>query len=416
MRKVLFRKEIIFTFVCMHVPKTKYAKSGNINLAYQVVGDEGEYLVFIPGWVTNIEDCWNIPQLSAWLSYLASISRLVLFDKRGTGLSDTVNELDLPNIEQRASDLQIIMEAIGVKSANFIGLSEGGPLAIHLAANFPEMVNKLILIGSFPKWIKSEDYPYGLSRRQHNLIKRHIFNNWGEAVGLSLMAPSVSKDEITQNQWSRFLRRSASPNTAKVFYEMNIEIDVRGSLPEVRAQTLIMHRKQDTLISCAHSEYMHEIIPNSQLEMIEGKDHLPWFSAKRSELIMIQTFLNGGKAINNPKLDILSAEDIFILYSIKDYIQNNCKGNLTIKGLSKHFGINDFKIKTGFRILFNSPVIRFLTNVRLEKASNLLVNSNLSISAIAEEVGYNHPNNFSVAFKRKFEMTPLEYKLSMRQQ
>lgn len=398
----------------MHLPKTQYAKSGSINLAYQVVGNRGEYLVFIPGWVTNVEECWNIPQLSAWLSYLASISRLVLFDKRGTGLSDTVNEFDLPNIEQRASDLRIILQAIGVKSANFIGLSEGGPLAIHLAANYPEMVNKLILIGCFPKWIKSEDYPYGLTRTQHKKIKDHIFENWGGPIGLSLMAPSVYNSEAIQNQWSRFLRRSASPNTAKVFYEMNIEIDVREDLPKVAAQTLIMHRKEDALIKCTHSQYMHRIIPNSQLEITEGEDHLPWFSAKREELIMVHTFLNGNKAINNSKLGGLSPEELFTLYSIKDYIYTNYKENITIKGLSKEFGINDFKIKTGFRVLFDSPVIRFLTDVRLESACHLIANSSLSISAIAEEVGYSHPNNFTTAFKRKFKVTPLEYRSNIK--
>ncbi|MEM7375548.1 MAG: alpha/beta fold hydrolase [Bacteroidota bacterium] len=399
----------------MPIPETKYAKSGEINLAYQVLGNQGEYLVFIPGWVTNVEECWNIPQLSAWLYYLASMSRLVLFDKRGTGLSDTVNEHDLPDIEQRASDLHIIMDAIGIESANFIGLSEGGPLAIYFAANFPKKVKKLILIGSFAKWLTSEDYPYGLSKEQHHRIKHHIFENWGKHIGLTLMAPSVRHNETAQHQWSRFLRRSASPNTAKVFYEMNIDIDVRDSLPKVMAQTLILHRKQDALITCAHSEYMHERISHSQLEITDGKDHLPWFSTNRNELIMLQTFLNDGKAINNPKLDMLSVEDIFTLYSMRDYIQNNYQEPLSIQSLSKHFGINDFKVKTGFKLLFHSPVITFLIETRLKQACQLLRESKLPISVIAEEVGYGHSNNFSVAFKRKYHVSPLEYRLTNRQ-
>lgn len=399
----------------MPIPETKYAKSGNINLAYQVLGNQGEYLVFIPGWVSNVEECWNIPQLSAWLYYLASFSRLVLFDKRGTGLSDPVNEHDLPNLEQRADDLRIIMHAIGIESANFIGLSEGGPLAIYLAAHFPEKVNKLILIGSFAKWLSSDDYPYGLSKEQHNKIKHHIFDNWGKPIGLTLMAPSVRHNETAQHQWSRFLRRSASPNTAKVFYEMNIDIDVRESLPKVMAQTLIMHRKQDALIQCEHSEHIHEKISHSQLEITDGKDHLPWFSTKRNELIMLQTFLTDGQAINKPNLEMLSVEDIFTLYAIRDYIQNNYKEQISLKSLSRHFGINDFKIKTGFKLLFDSPVITFLIDTRLKQACELLRESRLSISIIAEEVGYGHANNFSAAFKRKYDVSPLDYRLNNRQ-
>ncbi|MGW9685096.1 alpha/beta fold hydrolase [Flagellimonas sp. 2504JD1-5] len=390
--------------------KTKYAKSGGTNLAYQIIGKSGDYLVFIPGWVTNIEECWNIPQLAAWLRYLASFSRLVLFDKRGTGLSDHVNESDLPSMEQRAEDLKIILSAIGINKANFIGLSEGGPLAIYLAAKYPEMVDKLILLGSFPKWIKNKDYPWGLSIEKHNKIKEHLFEHWGGPVGLHLMAPSIKGDQTAQEQWAKFLRRSASPNTARVFYSMNMEIDVRDYLTKVSAQTLIMHRKDDALIASAHSEYMYKKIPDSQLVITEGMDHLPWFSVKRNEITAIQTFLNDGKVVNNPKLDFLNVEDIFILYAVKNHIQSYFQEAISIKGISKNFGINDYKIKAGFKLLFNTPVIGYLTDVRLEKAKQLLINPRETISSVAEQVGYTHSNNFSVAFKRKYGMTPMEYK------
>ena len=394
----------------MIVPKTKYAKSGDINLAYQVVGKSGDYLVFIPGWVSNVEECWNIPQLAAWLRYLSSFSRLVLFDKRGTGLSDNVNELDLPNMEQRADDLRIIMAAIGIEKANFIGLSEGGPLAIYLAANHPEMVNKLVLLGSFPKWIKSEEYPWGLTSKQHDKIKQYIFEHWGEPVGLNLMAPSIKDDKIAQEQWAKFLRRSASPNTARIFYGMNIDIDVQDCLTKVTAQTLLMHRRDDVLIAFSHSEFMHQKIPNSQLIISEGIDHLPWFSIKRNELVAIQTFLNDGKAVEDPKLDFLNVEDILILYKIKNYIENNFQEAISIKGISKNFGINDYKAKAGFKLLFNTPIISFLTDIRLKKATQLLMDPRETISSIAEQVGYTHSNNFSVAFKRKYKLTPMEYR------
>ncbi|WP_353779700.1 alpha/beta fold hydrolase [Winogradskyella sp. 3972H.M.0a.05] len=394
----------------MTTPITKYASSGSIKLAYQQIGDVGDYLILIPGWVTNIEESWNIPQLSAWLTYLASFTRLVIFDKRGTGLSDNVSQQNLPNIEQRAEDLKIIMKSIGIEKANFMGLSEGGPLSIYLAASFPEMVNRLILVGSFPKWIKTSDYPYGKTRAQHDKIKAYIFKHWGEPIGLNLMAPSIKDNTIAQEQWARFLRRSASPSNAKVLYEMNIEIDVRNYLKDVVAPTLIMHRLEDALIEFGHSKYLHEHIADSQLITSNGKDHLPWFSVKRKEVITIQTFLKDGKAIDNPKLDFLTIEDIFILYDIKDYVQNHFHEDLKIKDLARLFGLNEYKVKRGFKLLFDTPVISYLTDIRLDKASKLLMGPKETIESIAEQVGYEHANNFSVAFKRKFGLSPSKYR------
>jgi AraC-like DNA-binding protein len=158
---------------------------------------------------------------------------------------------------------------------------------------------------------------------------------------------------------------------------------------------------------------LHKKIRNSQIIISEGSDHLPWFGIKRNEILAIQTFLEDGKAINNRKWGILNVEDIFILYLARDYIQNNFKENLSIKSLSKKFGINDYKIKTGFKLLFDSPVIHFLTAVRLQKACDLLMDPKETISSIAEQVGYTHSNNFSAAFKRKYHLTPLQFRTKM---
>ncbi|HMB63481.1 MAG TPA: alpha/beta fold hydrolase [Eudoraea sp.] len=394
----------------MDVPITQYAKSGKINLAYQIVGNGEDYLVLIPGWVSNIEEVWNIPQLAAWLWYLASLNTLVIFDKRGTGLSDPVNENDLPNTSQRADDLRIILADIGVKRANLIGLSEGGPLAVYLAANYPDMVNKMILIGSFSKWIKTDDYPYGLTREHHNMTKAHIFEHWGKPVGLNLMAPSVMGDREAQDQWSTFLRKSASPNTAKMFYQMNMDIDVRDLLEKVAVPTLIMHRIGDTLIDCNHSRFIEQGIPGSQLLMTEGKDHLPWFSVRNEELTAIQTFLSDGKAVAHPKLENLQVKDIFALYRVRAHLLKNFDQQLSLESLSRKFGINQYKLKSGFRMLFDSPVIRFLWDVRLQNACNLLGRPEETVASIAEKVGYGHANNFSAAFKRKYGLKPLQYR------
>ena len=394
----------------MQLPTTQYARSGDVNLAYQVMGDGDCYLIFITGWVSNIEEAWNIPQLAAWLRYLSTFSRLVIFDKRGTGLSDRVSEHDLPNLEQRARDVLSIIEAVGAKQVALLGLSEGGPMAIWLAARYPQKISHLLLLGSFARWIKTDNYPYGLTQEMHEETKKYIFEHWGEPIGLQLMAPSAKDDALTQQQWATFLRRSASPATAKMFYEMNMQIDVRDCLEKINIPTLIIHRKDDRLIECGHSRYLHDHIHGSQVMLTDGVDHFPWFSPQKAELVAMQTFLTGQRAVMEGKLRFLNTEEIFVLYAVRDYLLQHYDKDISIQMLSRHFGINEFKIKTGFKTLFEKPVISFLTEVRLEKACELLNSPGYTITRVAGKVGYQHANNFSVAFKRKYGVTPQQYK------
>ena len=398
----------------MQIPQTKYARSGDVNIAYQVFGDSSEYLIFIPGWCSNLDEVWNIPQLSAWLKQISIHYKLVLFDKRGTGLSDRVYEQSLPNQDQRASDLLAVMNAHGIKKAALFGLSEGGAMASLFAYRYPDMVSRLILFASFAKWTKSEDYPYGLTIEQHNRIKQYIFDHWGEPVGLHLMAPTVKDNIEAQKQWATFLRRSGSPNAVKVLYEMNIEIDIREILDKIRTPTLIMHRKDDRLIEIGHSQYLSEKIKQSQLLITEGMDHLPWYSSQPEEIIAIHTFLKEGKVTLTKRKGRSNVEDFYILYSVKDYILTHFPEDISLKSLSKQFGINVFKLKTGFKLLFESSVIEFLTNIRLENACRLLTNPSETISSVASLVGYGYANNFSLAFKRKYGITPLQYKYKVQ--
>ncbi len=395
----------------MQLPETRYARSCGVNIAYQVMGAGTDHLILVPGWVSNIEEVWNIPQLAAWLRYLATIRKLVIFDKRGTGLSDRVNEQDLPDFGHRTMDLLAVMNAIGIKSAALLGLSEGGPLAIGFASQYPDRVSHLILIGAFARWIRSADYPYGLTREQHEQTKEHIFMHWGKPIGLHLMAPSVKDNPLAQQQWATLLRRSASPATARAFYEMNTEIDICHLLKDIGIPTLVMHRKEDRLIESGHANYLHENISASQLILSDGADHLPWFSVRKEELLALQTFLKGEKAIGDIRLDHLSVQDIFTLYEIRDHLLNHYEQDISIQSLSRHHGINSFKVKKGFKTLFGTPVIAFLNDIRLENARRLLVDPGSTIGSVAAAIGYRFANNFSVAFKRKYGMTPQEYKL-----
>ena len=394
----------------MQIPPTKYARSGDVNIAYQVFGGGSEYLIFIPGWCSNLDEVWNIPQLSAWLRQISIQYKLVLFDKRGTGLSDGVYEQDLPDQNQRASDLLAVMNSAGIKKAALFGLSEGGAMASLFAYRHPEMVSRLILFACFAKWTKSEDYAYGLTVEQHDRIKQYIFDHWGEPVGLHLMAPTVKDNIQAQKQWATFLRRSGSPNAVKVLYEMNIKIDIREILEKIKTPTLIMHRTDDRLIEVGHSRYLNEKIKDSQLLITEGIDHLPWYSCKPEEIIAIHTFLKEGKVTLSTKKGKSSVEDFYILFGVKDYLLTHYHEDISLSSLSKQFGINVFKLKTGFKLLFDTSVIEFLTNTRLERACVLLTNPSETISSVASRVGYSYAANFSMAFKRKYGITPLQYK------
>ncbi len=397
----------------MILPQTRYARSGNTNIAYQVFGTGDEYLIFIPGWVSNIEEAWNIPQLAAWMQYIAGFTRLVIFDKRGTGLSDRVNENELPGQDDRIKDLGAIYKALDIEKATLFGLSEGGPLALLFASRFPEMVAKIILFGSFVKWLKSDDHPYGLTRKEHDEMKDYVFNNWGQPVGLNLMAPSVKNDAEAQKQWATFLRRSASPGTAIALYEMNIQIDVRAVLKKIRCPVLILHRADDRLIESIHSKLMHKLLPNSELVITQGIDHLPWFGWSTEELFTILTFIRN-EPILTKKPDFLSPEDIFILFEIRDYLQKNYTGDVSINFLCQKFGINEFKLKNGFKKLFNVAPISFVTKQRMMLAKQLLSSSGVSIAMVAEKCGYKHANNFSIAFKKEFGESPRVFLIKPR--
>ena len=394
----------------MHTGKTKYARSGDVNIAYQEIGSGDICLIVVPGWISNVEQFSIIPSLAAWIGHLTRFCRLILFDKRGTGLSDRVNEKELPNMDQRAEDLMAVMEHAKIRKAALFGLSEGGPLAMHFTATYPKKVTKLILFGSFAKWVRSTDYPYGLDEKGHLKTINYMAENWGGPVGLQLMAPSVMNDAEAQEYWASYLRHSASPSAAIALYKMNLDIDVRNCLGKIIHPVLLIHREGDKLVECGHSKYLQKNIKTATLLLTSGADHLPWFGINREELIAMQTFLLDGNVVRDKRLDKLNTHDIFAIYSIKDHIEKHFKEEISIGGLARQFGINDFKVKTGFKALFGTPVINFLNQTRLKHSIQLLSDSSLTIGDIAERVGYKHPNNYATSFKRKYGMPPNNYR------
>ncbi|WP_170110574.1 alpha/beta fold hydrolase [Flavilitoribacter nigricans] len=394
----------------MQKTETKYAQSGKVNIAYQIVGEGSLDLIIVAGWVTNVEEMWNMPELAAWLNRLSQFCRLIIFDKRGTGLSDRVEPGRLPGITQRMQDLRAIVEAADSREVAVLGLSEGGPLATLFAVEYPELVSHLLLYGSYARWIPDGEYPWGLSRQQHQKTLEHMQSNWGQPIGLHLMAPSRANDPATQERWATYLRRSASPGTAAALYRMNIEIDIREVLPKVTVPSLILHRTDDRLIEFGHSQYMHRQIPGAQLVQLPGDDHLPWFGDITEVIDAIQSFLIGGKAVVNAQDDILNPEDVTALYQVRQFLQESYAEKLQLKTLARRFGLNQYKLKYGFRKLFDTPVIAYQHQLRLETAKTMLRTTDIPIVEIADAVGYRQANNFSAAFKREFGMTPSHFR------
>src|SRR4051812_35140048 len=162
------------------IPRTQYAKSGDLNIAYQIAGDGPVDLVCVPGWVSHVEYQWEDPQMARFLSRLASFSRLILLDKRGTGMSDRVPLDRLPTLEERMDDVRAVMDAAGAERAALLGISEGGPLSILFAATYPDRATALIVYGSFARWVRTDDYPWAPTRQQHEQAFGSIEGAWGQ--------------------------------------------------------------------------------------------------------------------------------------------------------------------------------------------------------------------------------------------
>jgi pimeloyl-ACP methyl ester carboxylesterase len=280
------------------IPETRYAKSGGVSIAYQVMGEGPIDLVLVPGWVSNIDVFWEEPRLARLLTRLASFSRLILFDKRGTGLSDRVN--DMPSLEVRMDDVRAVMDAVGSRRAALFGYSEGGAMCILFAATYPERVSTLILGGAFARRTSTADYPWGPTETQQLAFVDQMEREWGGAVGIEARSPSLASDERYRQWWARWLRSSASPAAAATLIRMNMEIDVRDVLPAVRVPTLILHSVNDRLIEIGAARYMADRIRESKLVELQGIDHIPWGADADLIVEEIEEFLTGARTGVDP--------------------------------------------------------------------------------------------------------------------
>lgn len=272
--------------------ETRYAKSDGLNIAYKVVGHGELDLVFVMGWVSNIDMFWTEPHFARFLDRLASFSRLIVFDKRGTGLSD--RPVALPTLEERMDDVRAVMDAARSEKAVLFGISEGGPMCALFAATYPERTHALVIDGGYARRLVDRDYPWGRSEAQWKRFAAYMEAHWGADVLIDVRAPSLAHDPEFREWWSTYLRMSASPGAASTLSRMNSQIDIRDILPTIRVPTLVMHRTGDRSIPVGNGRYLAEHIRHARYVEFPGADHLP-FSGDQTNAILdeIERFLTG---------------------------------------------------------------------------------------------------------------------------
>jgi DNA-binding winged helix-turn-helix (wHTH) protein/pimeloyl-ACP methyl ester carboxylesterase len=281
-------------------PETMYARSGEVNIAYQVIGDAPLDLVFVMGWVSHLEYFWREPSFARFLSRLASFSRLILFDKRGTGLSDRVPINKLPTLEQRMDDVRAVMDAVGSERAALIGVSEGGPMCSLFAATYPEKTLALVMIGTYAKRVRDAEYPWAPTVEERKHFFEEIRQHWGGPVGLEERAPTVAHDPRFREWWATYLRMGASPGAALALTQMNAEIDVRHVLPSVHVPTLVIHRADDQCLKVEEGRYVARRIPGARYVELPGRDHLPFVGDQDAILDEVEEFLTGARHTHEP--------------------------------------------------------------------------------------------------------------------
>jgi class 3 adenylate cyclase len=276
------------------LPETRYARSGEVHVAYQVFGAGSVDLAFVPGFISNVEHYWDDPSHARWLRRLARFARVITFDKRGTGLSDRVSTM--PGMDQRMDDVRAVLDAAGSSSAAILGVSEGGSLAALFAASHPERCRALVLYGAFARfahWFETEEK---LGR-----FFEYAETRWGTGANLPIFAPSRKDDEAFKRWYARRGRLGASPAGVIALMRMNSEIDISAILPAIRVPTLVIHRTNDVAISVEGGRALARHIPNARLIELPGEDHLPYVGENADQIVdEIEEFVTGSRAEAEP--------------------------------------------------------------------------------------------------------------------
>jgi len=286
------------TATAAHEPvAVRYAHSGDVNIAYQVLGDGPTDLVFVMGWVSHLEYYWREPSFSRFLRRLASFSRLILFDKRGTGLSDPVTEM--PTLEQRMDDVRAVLDAVESRRAVLLGVSEGGPMCALFAATYPNRTEALVMIGTYARRTRAADYPWAPTDEEREAFCREMLDRWGGPVGIEDRAPTMANDPTFREWWASYLRMGASPAAAVALTRMNAQIDIRHVLPTVRVPTLVLHRAGDRCLRVEEGRFVASLVPDARFVELSGSDHLPFVGDQEAILREIEEFVGQSRIHNH---------------------------------------------------------------------------------------------------------------------
>lgn len=281
-------------------PETQYAKSGDVHIAYSVHGDGPLDLVSVPGWISHLEYDWELPAYARFHERLASFSRLIRFDKRGTGLSDRVSITELPTLEERMDDMRSVMDAVGSERAVLMGVSEGAPLSILFAATYPERTVALVLYGGMARTTAVPDYPWETNPsdpQEREAWFESRMRIWGTVDELLAFSPNQRGDERFMEWASTRRRLGASPGAAFALLRMNVDIDVRHVLPAVRVPTLVVHRTGDQVVPVGGARYIAAHIAGSKYIEMHGDDHHQWLGDQDAMIDVIQEFLTGRRQV-----------------------------------------------------------------------------------------------------------------------
>lgn len=286
-------------------PETKYTKCDDVTIAYQVYGDRSIDLVLALGWVSNLEYFWEHPDCVRFIERLAKFARVLMFDRRGTGLSD--RNVGTPTLEQRSDDIRAVMDACHSDQAAILGTSEGGNMASIFAATYPERTRALILYGAKAKGTWAEDYPWGETREDVEQYLQTMEESWGGPFELTEAAPSVANDENARRWVGTYLRLSASPREAVAASRWLYDIDIREVLPTIQVPTAVIQRIDDRWsMHIDEAKYIANRIPNAKLIELPGNDHIPWWGDQKRLVAEIEQFLTGSRTVTSSERVLLT--------------------------------------------------------------------------------------------------------------
>lgn len=285
------------------MPRTQYARSGDVHIAYQVYGDGPKNLVLVPGFISQIETYWENPNWAKWLERLGKFTKVALFDKRGTGLSD--RGVAVPDMDKRMDDIRAVMDAADMETAYVLGISEGGSLASVFAAYQAKRCEGLILYGAFARfesWFPNQD--------ALDQLFDYAREHWGTGAALPLFCPDTGNDPKFQEWWGKYERTGASPRDLIEIMKVNSQIDITDILPTIKAPTLVLHKTEDALIDIEGGRTLAQMIPGAKLIEFSGRDHFAFMGNERDQIIdEIEAFVTGSKP--KPVFDRVLAAVVF---------------------------------------------------------------------------------------------------------